>query len=256
VATVTALSVTPVKGLRVRLVDQIVLEHRGARDDHRFYVIDKRSRMVNGKRFPQLQQIIATLDGEANLLTFELPDGTRISETVTLGPTVETRFFSVPREGQLVLGPWSDLLSEHIGHELRLIATESSVDRGPGGATSLVSSASLRRLAAEADTSAVDARRFRMMIEVDGIDAHAEDAWVGRRVRAGEALLRFEGHVGRCLVTTRDPEDGEVDLPTLDLLRGYRTEVETTEPLAFGIYGAVVEPGAVRLGDTVELLAD
>jgi uncharacterized protein len=71
-------------------------------------------------------------------------------------------------------------------------------------------------------------------------------------VRAGEALLRFEGHVGRCLVTSRNPESGTVDLPTLELLRGYRGELDSTEPLPFGIYGAVLEPGTVRLGDPVE----
>jgi len=37
-------------------------------------------------------------------------------------------------------------------------------------------------------------------------------------------------------------------LPTLDLLRAYRDDVVSTEPLAFGIYGACcrVEPCASR----------
>ena len=63
----------------------------------------------------------------------------------------------------------------------------------------------------------------------------------------------MHGHVGRCLVTSRDPETGEVDLPTLDLLRDYRGELNSTEPLPFGIYGEVLQGGAVRLGDPVEL---
>jgi uncharacterized protein YcbX len=66
-----------------------------------------------------------------------------------------------------------------------------------------------------------------MLIEVDGLDPHAEDAWVGAVVRIGAAAVRFHGHVGRCLVTSRDPENGEIDLPALDLLRGYQAVAGT-----------------------------
>jgi uncharacterized protein YcbX len=90
-----------------------------------------------------------------------------------------------------------------------------------------------------------------MLIEIDGVPAHAEDSWVGRELRIGGASLRFEGHVGRCLVTCRDPDSGEVTLPTLDLLRSYRGELDTTEPLAFGIYGRVLQGGVIRVGDPV-----
>lgn len=57
--------------------------------------------------------------------------------------------------------------------------------------------------------------------------------------------------MGRCIVTTRDPEGEAVDLPTLDLLRSYRAGLARSEPLAFGVYGAVLEPGTVRVGDAV-----
>ena len=92
-----------------------------------------------------------------------------------------------------------------------------------------------------------------MLIEVEGLDAHAEDGWVGRSARVGEATIRFHGHVGRCLITSRDPDTGRVDVPTLDILGCYRRDLATTEPLPFGIYGAVIEPGAVRVGDPVLL---
>jgi uncharacterized protein YcbX len=74
---------------------------------------------------------------------------------------------------------------------------------------------------------------------------------VGHRARVGEALIAFHGHVGRCLITGRDPETGDADLPTLDLLASYRQGLDTTEPLPFGVYGEVLEPGRVKLGDPV-----
>jgi uncharacterized protein YcbX len=92
-----------------------------------------------------------------------------------------------------------------------------------------------------------------MSIELGGAEAHEEDRWVGREITVGEARILVEGHVGRCIVTSRHPESGEVDLPTLELLREYRDGAPTTEPLAFGVYGAVLREGVVRIGDAVEL---
>ena len=126
-----------------------------------------------------------------------------------------------------------------------------AVDRGGEGAASLISRASLARLAEAGGESDVDTRRFRMLIEIDGVDAHAEDDWVGRSVRVGEAVIAFGGPVGRCLITSRHPESGEIDLPTLDILRSYRGGVQTSEPLPFGIYGRVLELGWIRVGDEV-----
>ncbi len=90
-----------------------------------------------------------------------------------------------------------------------------------------------------------------MLVEIDGVDAHAEDGWVGRAVRIGGATVSFKGHVGRCLITSRDPDSGQVDLPTLDILQDYRGSIDATEPLPFGVWGRVLEPGMVQVGDEV-----
>jgi uncharacterized protein YcbX len=130
------------------------------------------------------------------------------------------------------------------------------VDRGGDGAVSLISRASLARLAEVGGVESLDSRRFRMLVEIDGVDAHAEDRWVGGGpVRIGGAVVAFTGHVGRCLITSRDPESGVVDLPTLDLLGSYRGSVDSTEPLPFGVWGRVVSPGTVRVGDEVSPVA-
>jgi len=61
------------------------------------------------------------------------------------------------------------------------------------------------------------------------------------------------GHVGRCAVTTQNPETGAPDLDTLKALAAYRADAATTEPLPFGVHAAVNRPGRVRVGDPVEL---
>lgn len=249
-AVVTALATTPVKGLRVVASAALTLTPAGVPDDRRFFLVDERGRLVNGKRVGELGTVVAALDDGALTLTF--PDGAVAAGTVALGDAIDARFMSLALRARPLLGPWSDALSTWFGRELRVVegVDRSGVDRGRFGAVSLISRASLDGLAQVAG-EAVDARRFRMLVEIDGVESHAEDAWVGARVRVGAALVRFRGHVGRCAITTRHPETGVVDLPTLDLLRGYRAGLETTEPLAFGVYGEVLEGGRVAVGDAV-----
>jgi uncharacterized protein YcbX len=89
-----------------------------------------------------------------------------------------------------------------------------------------------------------------MLFELDGCSAHEEDAWSGRQVRVGEAVLRVGGPVERCAVTTRDPDTGVRDLDTLRLIGGYREPRDGVE-IPFGVYAAVERPGHVRVGDEV-----
>jgi hypothetical protein len=252
---VTSLATTPVKGLRLRPRNELTLGLSGVPDNRCFYLIDDRDRMLNGKQVGALCTVVADYDLATRELNMRFPDQADVTGVVRLGDWVLSRFFSAPLHARLVIGPWADALSAYAGRPLRLVAADprrGAIDRGAAGAVSLISQASVVRLEQLAGEREVDPRRFRMLIEVDGPSAHEEDDWVGRQVRIGEALVAMRGHVGRCLVTTQDPDTGQVDMPVLDMLRSYRSGGQTTEPLAFGIYGEVLEPGAVRVGDTVE----
>ena len=251
-ARVSALSVCAVKGMRITSRQELTLDASGAPDNRRFYLVDHHGRMVNGKRLGALTTIVPTYDDSERRLALEFPRGEVVSGDVETGPRIDTQFFSRPRPATLVIGPWADAISAHVGETVRLVESPSgAVDRGRAGGVTLISRASLGRLAEIADVQNVDARRFRMLVEIEGVAAHEEDGWVGGRLRVGTALVAVHGHVGRCAVTTRDADSGRVDLPTLDILGSYRGEADTTEPLAFGIYGAVREPGTVRVGDRV-----
>jgi uncharacterized protein YcbX len=252
-AFVTGLATTAVKGTRLRAVDRIELDENGARGNRRFYVIDERDRLINGKVTGELQTIVADYTEAEQRLALTFADGGVVEGQIEHDGWVRTRFFSQTAEARVVIGPWSEALSACVGRPVRLVQTSSAVDRGRRGAASVISRASLARLAQAADQDEIDARRFRMLIEIDGVEAHAEDRWVGSRVAVGEAVLAIHGHVGRCLITSRDPDTGVVDLPTLDALGSYRRELESTEPLPFGIYGGVIQPGVVRVGDVVSV---
>jgi uncharacterized protein YcbX len=122
----------------------------------------------------------------------------------------------------------------------------------------MVSRASLEELARQAgQDGAVDGRRFRMLFELEGCAPHEEDAWIQGHVRIGEALVRLRGDVGRCAITTQNPETGVPDFDTLRTLAGYRPETANEagkKHISFGVYGEVVEPGKVALRDSVEVV--
>ncbi len=257
--TVTALHTTPIKGLRIRAVDSIELGLAGAQGDRAFYLVDEEGAMVNGKRLGALQTVTAEYDPAAGVLALRFADEEQAEAPVRLGPELETTFFGSVRRARLVEGPWAEALSRQVGQPLRLVADGSAVDRGPAGAISLVSRGSLEQLgraegpARPGPRAPVDARRFRMLIEIDGVEPHAEDGWLGHELEVGAARLRIHGNVGRCVTTTRGAESGEVDLPTLKMLATYRLQTRTTEPLPFGVHGEVLAGGTVRVGDELRV---
>jgi MOSC domain-containing protein len=251
VIAVRGLALTAVKGTRLRSAESVLLERDGVRENRRFFLIDERDRMVNGKHIGELSAVISDYDEAMGTLAMTFPDGAVVAGGVVPGEPVSARFFSRDVQARLVDGPWSGALSDHVGRPLRLVEALGSVDRGRSGAASLISRASLAKLAEVAGQPEIDSRRFRMLIEVEGIPAHAEDDWVGASVRIGETVVRWGGHVGRCLVTSRNPDTGVIDVPTLDVLHSYRDQLETSEPLAFGIYGEVLREGVIRVGDQV-----
>lgn len=256
-ARIERLAVTPVKGTRISDRQAVALEAGGVREDRLFYLVDERDRMVNGKQLGALQAACANYDAEQQRLSVTFPELGEVSEEIDLGEDLRTRFYSSVAPARVVLGGFSEAFSEHLGRQVRLVQAQQeggAVDRGKAGGMSLISQASLQRLAQQAHETQIDARRFRMLIEISGVAAHEEDGWVGSRLAIGAAVVAVRGHVGRCLVTSRDPDSGEVDLPTLDLLAQYRRDALTSEPLAFGIYGEVLEPATIEVGDALALL--
>ena len=249
------LSVAPVKSMRLVSVDAIELETTGVRGDRRFYLVDEDGMLLNAKRMPRLLTVQAAVEDGRLVLRFA--DGTTVDGEVQLSEPLQTNFYGRPVIGRFVHGPWNEPLSQLAGKPVRVARTEregDGVDRGRRAGASLVSTGSLDALGVAAGaTRPVDGRRFRMTIGVDGLEPHAEDDWIGSRVRLGGAVVAVRENVGRCAVTTLDPETGIRDLDTLGTIAAYRADVPTREPLPFGVWCEVVAPGPVAVGDLVEV---
>lgn len=258
-AVVTRISIAPVKGLALVHPDVVTLEKTGVDANRRFHIVDAQGRRYNQIRNGRLVQIKPHYDPDAERLTLTFPDGTVADGDVVLGEPRATDFYGRSVPGHLVDGPFSEALSRWAGRPLRLVQSPpgAAVDRGRGH-VSLVSEASLRALTESAGVDEpVDGRRFRMLFQVDGVEAHGEDEWLNRQTRIGDAVVRLRGTVGRCAITTQNPDVGIPDLDTLRVLESYRGFTHKRggkRELDFGVYGEVVEAGVVRVGDAVHPL--
>jgi uncharacterized protein len=247
VARVTALSVAPVKGLRVSRVDRLELTPAGPVGDRSFVIVDERCEVVPTRRAAALLQV-ASRRLPSGALELSLPGGETIAATPAKGRPASTRLHGGRRvHGRLVGGPLSDALSEHLGRRVLLLALDDDQTGADDHPITLMSTASLGAVATALGQADLDPRRFRMTIEIEGVAAWEEHGWAGSQLQIGDALLRVVDPVPRCVVVTRSPLDGSLDAPVLRAL----ADLRGTRGVEFGVWGTVARGGAVSLGDPV-----
>jgi uncharacterized protein len=268
VPVVSRFSVTPVKGTALHHPTSLTLTRNGAEGNRRFHLVDARHRLFNGKQHGPLVRVSAQYDDRRQQLSLQIPGRDPVQGTPTdLSEPVVTDFYGRAVAGHLVTGPWSAALTEFVGEPVHLVAADTPGDAVDVHPVTLISSATIDHLrSVTPGGERLDHRRFRMLVEVDGCGVHEEDTWVGRRVRLGGATIQVVGPVPRCVVTNEDPDSGVVDFSTLTSIVRYRGDLarDLTTPVEhlpdngaaiLGVYATVEEPGPVRVGDPVELLA-
>jgi uncharacterized protein len=250
---VARLNIAPVRSLGLESRDVIELTDVGVAEDRRFYLVDDGGRLVDQRLAGSMVQVKAWTDPDATRLRLTFLDGAIVDDTIRLTEPIETPIYGRTAESHIVEGPWGPALSAFLDKEVRLARTDRVGGTRAEHPATLVTDASCDALGAVLGVGRVDARRFRMLIELDGDQAHEEDTWVGRRISLGETVLLISGSVRRCVITTHDPDSGVRDLDTLSAIRTYRGVVDGTS-LMFGVFGEVERAGRIRLGDEVVIL--
>lgn len=244
----TGLWTAPVKGLAALACSEVYVDADGVAEDRRLFLLRADGSVVTLRRFPSLARVVPDLDLPTKTLTVVLPDGTSASTGLgSLAEPVSAVLFGKTRAGHVLPGPVADALSDFVGEPLRLVWAG-----GPGvgwdeGPVSLISRASIQTVGTPHDDGR-GATRYRMLIEVDGCEAYEEDTWVGGRWQLGTAEVEVSHRLERCVVINGSPVTGEQDwagLKTIAARRGPRQ-------LTLGVIAIVVQPGLVRLGDTVD----
>lgn len=260
---IARLSTTPVKGTALHHPARITLTATGAVGDRSFYLVDGRGNLFSGKQCGSLVQLRADHDGQR--LTLRFPDGRTVGGGATEhGEAVHTSFWGRIVDGHLVDGPYSAALSEFVGEPVTLIAADRPGEAADGPAVTLVSTATIEALRAMTPGGeALDHRRFRMLIEMDGCGPHEEDNWAGRRLRIGSVTLRVDTAVPRCSVVNQSPETGASTFSTLKAITRYRAALGDQLPtpvtdlpdkgwVFFGMYATVEQTGDIAVGDRIE----
>ena len=214
-AAVARLSITPVKSLALHHPDEVALEECGVAENRRFYLVREDGRLFAGLHHGPLVRVRAEWDEAHDRLALHFPDGSVVDGAIRLGSPELTDFWGHRVAGRVVQGPWGNALSTFADKPVRLVKADErggAVDVEP---VTIASEASVGELARQARRDGVDARRFRMLIEVAGCAPHEEDTWIGRTVQIGEALVEVTGPVSRCATTTRDPSTGLRDFDAL-----------------------------------------
>jgi len=163
-----------------------------------------------------------------------------------------------PAAGQLTFDPDGDasaflewvkpLMPQNRAQSAKILRVPGrGMTDSPFPSISLASRASADALS-EKLGQAVDTRRFRVNMWLDGLAPFEEMEWIGREIRIGAVRFAVAERITRCLATTANPDTGERDADTLGALStgwGHKD---------LGVYLTVVEGGYITLGDTLELL--
>jgi uncharacterized protein YcbX len=253
-ATLVRLSVAPVKGLRLLHPTSVELTEGGIPADRRFLLTDEGGELIDASDVASLQRVVPDYDADAERLALRFPDGRVVEGPADeLGDPVVARISRHTSEGRRLLGPFEDALSRYTGKRILLLRADRDGTSQDVHPLTIVSSASVRHLGGRRGREDLDARRFRINLEVEGPEPYEEDDWTDRLVTVGSATLRVLGQIPRCVVTTLDPDTGEKDFPTLTELARYRPRIGDRAGLPFGMYAETVEPGRAAVGDRVEL---
>ena len=238
------------KSLGLEHPTEIRLERAGVPENRRFFLIRADGRLFRGAYFGPLVRVRPVYDGGAERLTLHFPGGAAVTADALGGDEVTGDFWGRPVPGRVLEQSICDALSDYAGEPLRIVrAAGDGIGTDSLHPVSLVGDGSVSELAVRLGDPHLDPRRFRMLVELSGVEPHAEDGWQGALLGIGEAVVRVGGPVGRCANTTDDPETGLRDHDTLRVIHEYRGKIDGE--VCFGVYADVVDPGRVRVGDVV-----
>ncbi len=252
---IKSIHIAPVKSLALVNPESVYVGFPGIEEDRRFLVRNDAGAMVTQRQIGKLAQVKADYCAATEILRLEFPDGETVSGTPELRERVDMKVFRREVCGRVVTGELSKALSEFCGESLTLMKPESAGVGQDAYPVSLLSEASIGHLGNLAQNGvSVEYRRFRPNFLLDGCEAHEEDTWLGREVAVGDELrVRVEMLDPRCAITTLNPDTGERDMDTPRLILGYRPDV-SGNGACFGVYGSVVAPGSVSVGDAVKVV--
>jgi uncharacterized protein len=253
-AHVTHLRTTPIKGFTMQEFPALSLTESGVVGDRAFFMVDDAGKLVSATRTSAFLPYWARFDPDRDVLTIGRGDDVLLSAEVTDGEPVRAHFFADRyATGHVVTGPWGEVLSRIAGRPVRLARAADPLGGYDLHRVSLAAEESVRALDDGADGAPLDGRRFRMTVMIRGVPPFTEDTWQDGLVQVGDSVIRVEVPVRRCAAVQKHPDGLESDVDPLLRIKHVRGAATSRNGrgLHLGVYGEVVRPGLVRVGDAV-----
>ena len=139
-------------------------------------------------------------------------------------------------------------LSSVLGQPVTLVS-ENSISHFDADSLHLVTTASLNWLKNLLPDSTIDERRFRPNLSIDTLDEGlVEHNWIGKNLLIGDELkIKITGLTERCIMINMAQEELECDR---HILQNISKKLKNN----FGVYAKVIQPGIIRIGDTISCL--
>ena len=267
---VTAISIYPIKSCRGLSLDSARVEARGLQADRRYMVVDANGHFVTQRQFPKMALIeLAQVDGGWSVSS---PGHASIVIPTALNPgeggatVCKVNIWRQAVEATLADPATNLWLSSVMGFACGLVYLaddqhrpvqnaaaefDDEVSFADGAPVLLISESSLSGLNEQLGAP-VSMAHFRPNIVVSADTPHAEDSW--RDIAMGDTQFSVAWPCSRCVLTTVNPQTGErrSDREPMQTLRTYRRRGQS---VYFGQNLLVRQPGAIAVGDRVEILS-
>ena len=262
---IISIHIYPIKATRALDLDEAVVEARGLAHDRRWMLVDETGMFLTQREHARLA-LVQTQVGRQQLFV--------------QAPSMEPLTVPFPGRGarRLPVQIWRDTLtaavatptahdwfSRYLNFPCRLAFMDEAAVRpvdpaydtggdevsfADGYPLLLTSEASLADLNTRLD-GPVPMTRFRPNLVVSGFEAFAEDRW--SRVRIGAVMFHAVKPCARCVVTTIDQQTASQGKEPLRTLNRFRKQ---DGKVLFGENLIPEQPGVVRVGDSIEVLAE
>ncbi len=277
----------PVKSMLGETPLEVLVEASGVVGDRAHAIVDVETGKVASAKRPRLWGSLLGFSacyidrpGAGEPLGITLPDGTALHNEQ---PDFDERLSgAIGKQVQLTAAPeldadyedeWLDIEGMAPQEFIQSTQTSTSEDGNPVSTlpvgmmapgtfqdvapVTVMTTASLRRMAELQPGSRWDPRRFRpnLLLDVEGT-GFIENEWIGRQLSVGEVVFSVVAPIPRCVMTTLPQEDLSADRGILRTVARYnRVDVAGTGIFAcLGAYALVLKPGRVAVGDEIEVL--
>ncbi len=270
IGTVASLHRFPVKSMQGEVLASVDLDENGIVGDRTWALRDAESgKLVSAKR-PRLWRALldCTATGTGSDVDVTLPDGEtygirdpglRVSLSALLGREVEVEASTEPMQGTYE-SDWPEIDGISLAGEMEFPTNltgegTSFIDLG---ILHVLTTASMRSIAAANPDVTVDVRRFRpsILIDTPDLDGFPENDWKGRALQIGTGDDAVEITIGdpapRCIMTTVAQGDLRREpgvLQTIAAENKLSNELGTFACL--GAYATVTRSGTIRTSDPI-----